>query len=63
MKKDYVVRLQVGYNEAHFNFKDDGEAALDFLTKADDAMESKEETGLELVLESKEDDLDADTDV
>lgn len=53
--KDYIVTLQVGYAQAAFNFKDNGETALTFLTTADDKLEPNEEVIMLLeIVESKE---------
>lgn len=63
MSKDYIVRLQIGYNEAEFNFKDDGETALTFLTTADEKLKPNDEVIMSLEIRESEEGRDECPDV
>lgn len=63
MKKDYVVKLQVGYNEVEFNFKDDGETALTFLTTADEKLKANDDVIMSLEIKESEEGNDEYPDV
>ena len=61
--KDYIVTLQVGYAQAAFNFKDDGETALIFLTTADEKLEPNDDVMMLLEIRESEEEKDECPDV
>lgn len=64
MKADYIVTMQVGYNEMHFNFKDDSETALTFMTTAFETLVNNEDVvSMHLTVKERENQDNANTDV
>lgn len=61
--KDYIVRIEIGYNVAEFNFKDDGETALTFLTTADEKLEKNDDVIMSLEIREREDETNECPDV